>query len=139
MNRPKMVAEVDSRGVVGMRRIAHREAGASQERRHAKNQLGAARKEVATKDHNVDGPVMLGGVLVHNYDLKQAPGSDAAQFIENGGNLADWVGEVSRIWIDDVKKGVTKASLNEICARVGRVRLRRGPREWNRRVHHQLH
>lgn len=66
---------------------------------------------------------MVGGVPVHNYDWKYpAPGSDAAQFIENGGKLTDWVGEASHIWIVELKKGVRKADLSEICARIGRMR-----------------
>merc|ERR1719456_1529163 len=66
---------------------------------------------------------MVEGVLVHNYDRKEpAFGSDAAQFVENGGNLAFWGGEVPHIWIVELKKGATKDTLNNICKRIDQMR-----------------
>jgi subtilisin family serine protease len=113
---PQLIAEVDSEGEVNTRKFARREMGASSS---SKANRALSRKEATTKVTTADGALMLGGVPVHNYDDRQpALGSDAAQFLENGGSLTDWVGEVPHVWIAELKPGVTKKQLTELCQQV---------------------
>jgi subtilisin family serine protease len=114
-----LVAEVHSGGDVTTRKITRREKLAAQS---SKAPRALSRTEGA-KVTSVDASLMLGGVPVHNYDQRQpAKGTDAARFIENGGNLADWVGDVPHIWIVELKPGVTKQQLSSVCEQIRQMR-----------------